>query len=221
VSGSEHFRSGKIPAPGEAPAEHLVAIAFSAGGLRPLRVLLEELQPTFPAAIVITQHVRHRTELPEILRLSLRLPVVLVSHAETLCSGTVYVAPPEHHAFINPDRTFGLSAGLPVKGWRPSADWLFESAGAVFRQCGVAVVLSGRLTDGARGATRLKRAGGVVIAQAPATCDFASMPLAAIQTGCVDLVLPPDEMAAALKRAIVRQDGAALTREWEEPFGPT
>ena len=48
------------------------------------------------------------------------------------------------------------------------------------------------------GVKHVKQQGGIVIALDDATCDVNSMPRAAIATGCVDYVLPPDKIADAL-----------------------
>jgi chemotaxis response regulator CheB len=99
-----------------------------------------------------------------------------------------------------------------------SADWLFESAASVFGRCSVAVVLSGCLWDGARGVVWTKRSDGHTIAQTPSSCARQSMPVAAISTGCVDLVLDPEAIAAALCQFIRDDERRDLTREWEAPF---
>ena len=44
------------------------------------------------------------------------------------------------------------------------------------------------------------------------------MPVAAISTGCVDLVLDPEAIAAALCQFIRDDERRDLTREWEAPF---
>ena len=48
------------------------------------------------------------------------------------------------------------------------------------------------------GVRAIKTMGGTVIAQDEATSEFFGMPGAAIQTGCVDFVLPLNEVAGAL-----------------------
>ena len=97
--------------------------------------------------------------------------------------------------------------------WRPGiraltlADELFASAARAFGPRALAVVLSGRLHDGTAGVQAIKAHGGRVIAQEPATAEQSSMPWSAMATGCVDLVLDPARIAAALV-ALVTVRGA-------------
>ena len=74
----------------------------------------------------------------------------------------------------------------------------------------VAVILSGVDADGAAALRAFARSGGVVIAQAPDTAERAGMPLAAILTGAVDHVLPPEAIAEQLER---------IAREFNESSG--
>ena len=64
----------------------------------------------------------------------------------------------------------------------------------------IGVILSGAGSDGAAGVEAIKAAGGVTFAQDAATAKFATMPQAAVATGCVDFVLPPEGIAAELVR---------------------
>jgi two-component system, chemotaxis family, protein-glutamate methylesterase/glutaminase len=48
------------------------------------------------------------------------------------------------------------------------------------------------------GVKAIKKMGGTVIVQDEQSAEFYGMPGAATQTGCVDFVLPLDEIASAL-----------------------
>ena len=66
-------------------------------------------------------------------------------------------------------------------------------------ECGsraIGVILSGAGSDGSAGVEAMKGAGGVNFAQDATTAKFTSMPEAAVATGCVDFVLPPEGIAA-------------------------
>jgi two-component system chemotaxis response regulator CheB len=178
----------------------VVAIASSAGGLRALSAVLAPLPPEFAAAVLVVQHVDpHRPSLmPDILARRTALSVAHARDGEAVEPGRVYVAPPDRHLLANPDGTIALSQTELVHFVRPSADLLFESVAASYRERAVAVVLTGSGVDGAMGVEAIKKMGGTVIAQDEATSEFFAMPNAAIHTGAVDHVLPLDAIAPAL-----------------------
>ena len=60
------------------------------------------------------------------------------------------------------------------------------------------MILSGTASDGALGVRHVKAAGGITLAQEPDTAKYDGMPRAAIATGMVDLVLPPERIGAKL-----------------------
>jgi two-component system chemotaxis response regulator CheB len=53
--------------------------------------------------------------------------------------------------------------------------------------------------DGAAGIAAIKRADGRTVAQDEASSVIYGMPRAAIETGCVDLIVPLDELANRLR----------------------
>jgi two-component system chemotaxis response regulator CheB len=184
----------------------IVAVAASAGGLTALTRVLGALPADFPASIVVVQHLdpRHRSLMADILSRHTRIAVKEAVAGEFVRPGVVYIAPPDRHLLVNPDGSLGLTQSELVHFVRPSADLLFESVAASFRERAIAVVLTGSGSDGAMGAKAVKEMGGTVIAQDEATSEFFAMPSAAIRTGAVDFVLPLDEIATALMTLVGR-----------------
>jgi len=178
----------------------VVALAASAGGLTALSQVISSLPADFPATVVVVQHLdpRHRSLMAEILSRRTPLRVKQAEEGDTLRPATVYIAPPNRHLLANPDGTLSLSQSELVHFVRPSADLLFESVAASYKDRAVAVVLTGTGSDGTMGVQAIKKMGGTVIAQDEATSEFFGMPGAAIQTKSVDFVLPLNEIAAAL-----------------------
>ena len=181
-------------------AFEIVAFAASAGGLQALSQVLAAIPPEFPAAIVVVQHLdpRHRSLMADILSKRTRLPVRQASEGDVLVPGTAHIAPPNRHLLVNADGTLSLSQSELVHFVRPSADLLFESTAASFKERAIAVVLSGTGSDGSMGVRAIKKMGGTVIVQDERTSQFYGMPGAAVQTGSVDFVLPLDEIPPAL-----------------------
>ena len=186
----------------------IVALAASAGGLKALTDVLAALPRDFPAALVMVQHLdpRHRSLMAEILGRRTSLLIKEAREGDALERGLALIAPPNRHLLVNPDRTVSLSQSELVHFVRPSADLLFESTAASYKERAIAVVLTGSGRDGAMGVTAIKKMGGTVIVQDEKTAEFFGMPGAAQQTGLVDFILPLAEIAPALRTLL---DGAA------------
>lgn len=186
------------------PAYDIVAMAASAGGLMALSTVLGALPRDFGAALVIVQHLdpRHRSLMADILSRRTPLQVCEAEMGTRLTGGNVYCAPPDQHLLVNADGTVTLTHTEMVHFVRPSADLLFESVAASYRERAIAVVLTGSGSDGAMGVRAIKKMGGTVIVQDEQTAEFFGMPGAAIETGSIDFVLPLPEIAPALVKLI-------------------
>ncbi len=184
----------------------VVAIAASAGGLNAINAVLSSLPASFPAPIAVVQHLdpRHRSLMAEILSRNTSLRVKQAEEGEIMLVGTVYIAPPDRHLLVNSDHTLALSQSELVHFVRPSADLLFESVAASHKERAIAVVLTGTGSDGSMGVQAIKKMGGTVICQDVESAEFSGMPLAALQTKCVDFTLPLDEIAAALVTLVMK-----------------
>jgi len=182
----------------------IVALAASAGGLNALTQVLQTLPSDFGAGVVVVQHLdpRHRSLMAEILGRRTGLRVKEAAHGDRVAAGTVMIAPPNNHLLVNQDGSLTLTQTELVHFVRPSADLLFESTAAAYRERAIAVVLSGSGTDGAMGVKAIKKMGGTVIVQDQKSSQFGGMPDAAQQTGLADFVLPLHEIAAALQTLV-------------------
>lgn len=187
-------------------AYDVVALAASAGGLTALGRVVSALPSDFPAAIVIIQHLdpRHRSLMADILSRRTALQVTEATDGESIIAGRVYIAPPNRHLLVNPDGTMSLTQTELVHFLRPSADLLFESLAASFKERALAVVLTGTGSDGAMGVKAIKKMGGSVIAQ-DESAEFFGMPGAAIETGVVDFVLPLHDIPSALVTLVLSE----------------
>ncbi|MFL6571960.1 MAG: chemotaxis protein CheB [Burkholderiales bacterium] len=182
----------------------IVALAASAGGLNALTHVLQALPSDFAAGIVVVQHLdpRHRSLMAEILGRRTGLRVKEAAHGDRVAAGTVMIAPPNNHLLVNQDGSLTLTQTELVHFVRPSADLLFESTAAAYRERSIAVVLSGSGSDGAMGVKAIKKMGGTVIVQDQKSSQFGGMPEAAAQTGIADFVLPLHEIAPALQTLV-------------------
>ena len=183
-------------------ARCVVAMAASLGGLNALSVILGGLPEDFPAAITIVMHLSpdHESLLAGILACRTGLRVKQAETGDKLCSGCVFVAPPNHHMAVRPGGLVELSSAMAEKVHfaRPSAEPLFYSVAEVYRERAIAVVLTGGDGDGSLGVRVIKEHGGTVIAQDRLTSKDFSMPETSIETGEVDFILPLEEIAGKL-----------------------
>jgi two-component system chemotaxis response regulator CheB len=185
-----------------------VVVVGSQGSLQAFQVVLAALPADFPAAVVFDLHRGESHGLvEELLRRRGTLAVTSAREGLPVEPGIVYVAPHDRQLVMTGERLFGLLATADGAG-HPHADRLLVSAAAVFGTAMIGVVLSGRLTGGARGVREVKRRGGRVLVQDPKTAVATSMPSAALATGCVDFVLDPRSLGHALL-ALCAAPGAA------------
>lgn len=180
---------------------HIVGIGASAGGLEALQAFFGALESGEVAAWVVVQHVsaQHKSLMDELLAKRTAMPVTLAKDGERVEAGRVYLIPP--------GKTLALEGGaLAVRDKDPNeklqrpVDVFFQSLAKASGERAAGVVLSGTGTDGARGLLAIKEAGGLVLAQDPATAQFDGMPDAAIRYAAPDLVLPPGELARSAAR---------------------
>lgn len=69
----------------------------------------------------------------DILSRSTPLTVKQAQEGDRVLPGITYIAPPNRHLLVNPDGTLSLSQSELVHFVRPSADLLFESVAASFK----------------------------------------------------------------------------------------
>lgn len=177
----------------------LIVIGCSMGGMDAMEVILGAMPKDFRVPIVIVQH-RSKTSnesLPQFLRRRTELDVVDADDKQWLRGGTVYLAPADYHLLVERGE-LNLSIDARVEHSRPSIDVLFESASSAYRDALVGVVLTGANADGARGAAMIKKRGGFVIVQDPATAESPAMPQAAIAATRVDRILPLERIGPFL-----------------------
>ena len=99
---------------------------------------------------------------------------------------------------VEKNRTLSLTVSEKVNYARPSIDLLFESAAEVFLHCLIGILLTGANDDGSRGIAKINHFGGLTIAQNPESAEVNMMPVSAIKTGKVDIVLHLEEIPAML-----------------------
>ncbi len=178
----------------------LVAMGTSTGGPAALHRILIDLPPEFPVPILVVQHMARGfiDGLAKWLGANVSLKVTTAETNQALRPGTVYLAPDDEHLGVTPDLRALLTHAGPISGFRPSADYLFDSCARALGGGVVAVVLTGMGSDGADGLRTVKTRGGRVIAQDERTSVVFGMNQQAIERGLADEVLPLDTIGYRL-----------------------
>lgn len=182
-------------------------IVGSLGALPALSALVAGLPRAFPVPLLVAQHRPRSADPGRLQRLLHRRTALAVRTAsagmDVLAPG-VSLIPGGYAATADPAGRLCLAESRDL-----GADALLASAAQTANHGAlIAVVLSGMNRDGSIGVRAVKRHGGRVLAQDPATAEAAGMPTSAMSTGCVDFVLPPKRIASALV-ALAMAPGAA------------
>jgi two-component system CheB/CheR fusion protein len=195
---SEEVETGtRSPKDGQAAAERLVVVGLgaSAGGLEALERFFAHLPPGPGMAFVVVQHLdpAHESLMPELLSKCTTLPVEKARHRESVAPGRIYVIPPNTLLTIV-GGTLQLSTPATPRGQRSPIDVFFRSLGEDRHASAIGVILSGTGTDGTAGLRAIKESGGLTVAQEPTSAKYDSMPRSAVVAGCVDHVLPVEQI---------------------------
>lgn len=189
-----------------------VVIASSTGGPKALSRLFSLIPGDFPVPLIVAQHNSSGFDkgFVQWLDTYTALEVKLAEEGELPQAGKVYVAQTDKHLVIRRGvQGFYLSFdnGPPENNQKPAADALFRSAAECLGESLLSVVLTGMGCDGAAGTRRVREKGGITLAQDEGSSLIYGMPKAAAETGCVDMVLPLDDIPPRLE-SLVRGNNA-------------
>ncbi len=173
----------------------IVGIGASAGGIRPLREFFEAIPKDSGCAYVVILHLSpdFNSRLAEILAARAAIPVQQVTEAVKVEPNNGYVIAPG----MSMEMFDGMLAVKPIRSYeerRAPIDIFFRTLADNHDARAVSVILSGTGSDGSMGVKRIKERGGIIIAQQPEEAEYRDMPLATLDSGLVDLVLPVAEM---------------------------
>jgi len=189
----------------------LVAIGASTGGPPAIRALLSGLEATFPAPILIVQHITpgFLQAMVDWLNGECDLTVVVPKNGEMTRQGHVYFAPEGLHMAVNRSGSIVLSDLPAENGLKPSVSHLFRSVAAAYGPRAVGLLLTGMGKDGAMELKVMRDHGAVTVAQNKESCVVYGMPAEAVKLGAAEHVLSPEEMAAFLRAVVGRRDPAS------------
>jgi two-component system chemotaxis response regulator CheB len=177
----------------------IIVVGASAGGIEALRVLTGALPADLSASLFIVVHTAPDAPgmLADIFNRSGRLPATYATEGERIEKGRIYVAPPDCHLLVEPNRV-RVTRGPKENRFRPAVDPLFRSAAQTYGPRVAGIILTGYMDDGTAGLWAVKQLGGTAIVQDPADALVPFMPLNAMTHVTVDYCLPLEEIAPLL-----------------------
>jgi two-component system CheB/CheR fusion protein len=189
---AEKVRSNSFP---------VVGVGASAGGLEAFTALFTALLPDLGMAYVLVPHLDPLREsaIANILSRATTMPVIQIENGMAIEPNHVYVIPPNCDLAIRGVR-FEITDREQPRGVSATIDIFFRSLATSHGSNAIGIILSGTASDGTVGLTAIKGEGGITMAQEPESAKYDSMPASAIAAGCVDLVLPPEQIAVELAR---------------------
>jgi two-component system response regulator WspF len=176
--------------------QRLLAIGASAGGPAALAKVLAGMPATFPAPVIIVQHVdpRFAPELAHWLDEQTPLAVRLARDGDHPQAGLVLLAGTDNHlVFASPTRLSYTRFPLD-SAYRPSIDVFFKSIQRHWHGEAVGVLLTGMGQDGAEGLRALRECGCHTIAQDEASSAVYGMPRAAADLKAAREILALDRI---------------------------
>lgn len=189
--------------------ENVVAIGCSTGGPYALNEILQNLPTDFPAPILVVQHMPEKftEKLAKLLNNRVALYVVEAKEGLGIQKGVVYIAPGAYYMKVRANRKISViqgdvDASIPC----PSVDVLMQSVAEIYGKHSIGVILTGMGNDGVVGMNAIKNHHGTTIAQDEETSLVFGMPKMAIESGCVDSIVPLAKVADELVE-LVRADG--------------
>jgi two-component system chemotaxis response regulator CheB len=178
----------------------IVCVGGSAGGLDAYIRLLKHLPADMGVAIVIVNHLRTvATMLHEILPRYTEMPVELITEKLNIEPNHVFIIPEKRDLHVL-DGEFRLKPISKPRGWPDVITVFLRSLTQNWDGKLIAVIVSGYDGDGAAALCGIKDVGGITIAQKLDTAGQPDMPESAIDSGCIDFILSPEDIAKEIAR---------------------
>ena len=163
--------------------------------------LLKTLSGGTGMAFVLVQHLdpTHESALTALLSRLTPIAVCEVKNNVQLEPNTLYVIPPNKVMGIS-QRQLKLTPRKDSKEIYTPIDHFLRSLAEEEGNRAIGIILSGSGSDGTQGLLAIKAAGGITFAQDDKSSKYATMPINAVASGCVDFVMPPDKIGRELSR---------------------
>ena len=176
----------------------VVGVGASAGGLEALQQFFRFMPANSGLSFVVVQHLApdYKSLMADILGKYTEMMVLQAEDGMKAEPNRVYLIPPKMNITYREGRLY-LTEYMQGQLNHPIDIFLISLA----EQKGdrsIAVILSGTGSDGTNGVKAVKEKGGLTIVQEPESAKFDGMPRSAINTGVVDYILSPKDIAGEI-----------------------
>lgn len=184
----------------------LAIIGASTGGPVALEKVLTVLPASFPAPLLVIQHMpaSFTGAFAERLNQLCKIHVKEAKDSDRLTSGTAYLAPGGKQMTLKHNGQgviVEIKDGPAEMNYKPCVDITFKSVAETFQRGVLAIVMTGMGQDGCEGVRLLKKNGAVVWVQDEASCVVYGMPMAIVNAHLADRVLSVDEIGSILSQS--------------------
>ena len=213
---SDHTDSPKSV--GSNSRRYWVGIGASAGGLEALRELVKNLPKRVGnVTYIVAQHLspKHQSMMVQLLGRETNMLVKEAEHNVSPEAGVIYITPPNSDLYVK-DGKLQLRTPPSQHSPKPSVDFFFTTLAEELGDHAIGVILSGTGSDGSHGVRAIRAGGGLTIAQIPKTAKYDGMPYNAVETGCIDITLPPEDIGPEIASLIRSPHNLHLMQETEE-----
>jgi two-component system chemotaxis response regulator CheB len=180
----------------------VVAIGASTGGPPVLQQIFSSLPPSFPAPILLVQHISpgFTQGFVDWLNRTATLQARLAVDGERIVPGNIYVAPDGYQMKVDNSGRIVLATEEAENGIRPSISYLFRSVASAFGPKSIGILLTGMGRDGADELKTMRDKGALTIAQDKESSIVYGMPMEAMKLGAAQYSLPPDKIIDMLMK---------------------
>jgi two-component system chemotaxis response regulator CheB len=185
----------------------VVAIGTSTGGPVALQNVLIGLPASFPAPLILVQHMpaSFTPAFAERLNRSCQIQVRQAEDGDLLRPGLALLAPGGKQMMVENRGGQGRIRILPGDdrlNYKPSVDVTFGSLARSFPGKTLGIVLTGMGADGREGCRMMKQSGSIVWSQDEKSSVIYGMPMAVAKAGLSDEILALNDVCQRLKEGV-------------------
>jgi two-component system chemotaxis response regulator CheB len=184
----EKEKSDKLP-------YDIITIGSSTGGPSAVEQVITKLPSNLAVPVIIVQHMPENFVPSFATRLNDLIPLeVKVGMKDMVLEPGKVIIAPGHRNMIVAQKGSEVVIDFTTKKYKdynhPSVNALMESVAEVYGGRSIGVILTGMGRDGTLGMKAIKEKGGYTIAQNKETSVVYGMPREAVESGCIDSIIP-------------------------------